>query len=66
MTGQPVATLRADLARKCAAIQPPGVLISQAMTQLLDTVARFVEQGGTLTSRPSPTRRSASTGSTIC
>ena len=36
--------------------QPAGVLISEDMTKLLDTVARFVEQGGTLTidAKPEP------------
>ena len=49
VTGQPVSVTRANLARDIRRYQPTGVLISQAMTQLLDTVARFVEQGGTLT-----------------
>lgn len=48
MTGQPVATLRANWAREVRRYQPAGVLISQSMTQLLETIARFVEQGGTL------------------
>ncbi|MBM3650174.1 MAG: hypothetical protein FJX11_20550 [Alphaproteobacteria bacterium] len=48
-TGQPLTAVRANLAREVRRYQPTGVLISQAMTQLLDTVARFVEQGGTLT-----------------
>jgi len=30
------------------------VLISEAMTRLLDTVARFVERGGTLTVEAKP------------
>jgi hypothetical protein len=36
--------------------QPHGVLITHDMTKVLDTVARFVEQGGTLTldARPQP------------
>jgi hypothetical protein len=56
MTGQPAAATRAAWAREIRRYQPPGVLISQAMTRLLDTVARFVEQGGTLTieARPEP------------
>ena len=54
MTRQPVATLRADWAREVRRYQPSGVLISQAMTQLLDTVARFVEQGGTLVVEAKP------------
>lgn len=56
VTGQPVAATRANLARDIRRYQPPGVLISQSMTQLFDTVARFVEQGGTLTldAQPQP------------
>ena len=56
MTGQPVATVRANWAREVRRYQPTGVLISQSMTQLLDTIARFVEQGGTLAidARPDP------------
>jgi hypothetical protein len=55
-TGQPVSTTRANLARDIRRFQPAGVLITQRLTQLLDTVARFVEQGGTLTldARPEP------------
>jgi hypothetical protein len=54
LTGQPVATLRASWAREVRRYQPAGVLISQSMTQLLDTVARFVEQGGTLVVEAKP------------
>ncbi len=54
MTGQPVATLRASWAREVRRYQPSGVLISQSMTQLLETVARFVEQGGTLVVEAKP------------
>lgn len=54
MTGQPLATTRAAWAREVRRYQPTGVLISQAMTQLLDTVARFIEQGGTLTLDAAP------------
>jgi hypothetical protein len=55
-TGQPVSTTRANLARDIRRYQPPDVLITQDLTQLLDTVARFVEHGGTLTfdARPDP------------
>jgi hypothetical protein len=49
LSGQPAAAIRANWAREVRRYQPSGVLISQAMTQLLDTIARFVEQGGTLT-----------------
>ena len=34
--------------------QPPGVLITEDMTKLLDTVARFIETGGTLTLEAKP------------
>jgi hypothetical protein len=54
VTGQPVATLRANWAREVRRYQPSGVLISQSMTQLFDTVARFVEQGGTLVVEAKP------------
>ena len=56
MTGQPVAVTRANLARDIRRYQPSGVLISEDLTKLLDTVARFVEQGGTLTidAKPEP------------
>lgn len=55
-TGQPVPATRANLARDIRRFQPAGVLITPTLTQLLDTVARFVEQGGTLTldARPEP------------
>ena len=56
VTGQPVSVTRANLARDIRRYQPSGVLISQSMTQLLDTVARFVEQGGTLTIDAQPER----------
>ena len=55
-TGQPVATTRANLARDIRRYQPAGVLITEDLTKLLDTVARFVEQGGKLTidAKPQP------------
>ena len=39
---------------KSAATSRPGVLITQDMSKLLDSVARFVEQGGTLTLEAAP------------
>lgn len=39
---------RPAAAQEIRRFQPPGVLISQDLTNLLDTVARFVEAGGTL------------------
>jgi len=54
LSGQPVATERAALATEIRRYQPPGVLITQDMSRVLDAVARFVEQGGTLTLDASP------------
>ena len=48
LSGQPAATERAALATEIRRYQPPGVLITQDMSRVLDAVARFVEQGGTL------------------
>jgi hypothetical protein len=55
-TGQPTAATRAELAREVRRFQPTGVLITEDMTKLLDTVARFIERGGILTisARPDP------------
>ncbi|UYN93163.1 MAG: hypothetical protein KIT25_13915 [Enhydrobacter sp.] len=55
-TGQPVAAMRAEAAREVRRFQPAGVLITEDMTRLLDTVARFIELGGTLVveARPDP------------
>jgi hypothetical protein len=54
--GQPVSTTRTNLAHDIRRFQPADVLITPGLTQLLDTVARFVEQGGTLTfdAKPAP------------
>lgn len=54
--GQSSAVTRANLAMQVRRYQPPDVLITEDMTKLLDTVAKFVEQGGTLTveARPEP------------
>ncbi|MFI5001198.1 MAG: hypothetical protein ACHQK9_15080 [Reyranellales bacterium] len=54
VTAQPVATARANLAQEIRHFQPTGVLITDDLTKLLDTVARFVEQGGTLTIHAKP------------
>ena len=48
-TGTPVMLLRPLAALQVRKYQPSGVLITDALTKLADTVARFVEQGGTLT-----------------
>lgn len=54
VTGKPVAETRANLAGEIRRYQPTGILISEDMTKLLDTVARFVERGGTLTIEAKP------------
>ena len=54
VTGQSVATTRANLANEIRRYQPPGVLISESMTKLYDTVSRFIERGGTLTIEAKP------------
>ncbi len=53
---QPAATVRSQFAQEIRRFQPAGVLITEDLTKLLDTVARFVEQGGTLVveARPDP------------
>lgn len=54
LSGQPAAAERAALAAEIRRYQPPGVLITQDMSKLLDSIARFVEQGGTLTIEAAP------------
>jgi hypothetical protein len=56
LSGQSLAVERAALATEIKRYQPPGVLITQDMSRILDAAARFVEQGGTLTldARPQP------------
>jgi hypothetical protein len=49
LSGQTLAAERAALAAEIRRFQPPGVLITQDMSKVFDAVARFVEQGGTLT-----------------
>lgn len=55
-TGRPAAVARANLASDIRGYQPPDILITQDFTKLLDTAARFIEQGGTLAvvARPDP------------
>jgi len=53
-SGQGATAERTALAADVRRYQPHGVLITQDMTNLLDTVARFVEQGGTLTIDAAP------------
>ena len=54
LSGQPAAAERAALAAEIRRYQPPGVLITQDLSKLLDSIARFVEQGGTLTVEAAP------------
>jgi hypothetical protein len=49
LSGQTPAAERAALAAEIRRFQPAGVLITQDMSKVFDAVARFVEQGGTLT-----------------
>jgi len=55
-SGQSSAVTRANVATEIRRFQPPNVMITEDMTRLLDTIAKFVEQGGTLTveARPDP------------
>jgi len=53
-TGQSQAEVRASLTQEIRRFQPPGILITEDLGKLLDTVARFVERGGTLTLEARP------------
>ncbi|SJZ56642.1 hypothetical protein SAMN02745126_01651 [Enhydrobacter aerosaccus] len=55
-TRQLPSAARAKLAQDIRSYQPPDVLITEDLTKLLDTAARFIEQGGTLQvdARPDP------------
>jgi hypothetical protein len=55
-SGRTAPEMRAVVAREVRQFQPSGVLITEELTKLLDTVARFVETGGTLTldAKPDP------------
>jgi hypothetical protein len=48
------AAARADLATEIRRYAPPNVLITEDMTKLLETVASFVDKGGTLTLEAQP------------
>jgi len=48
------AAARAGLAEEIRRFQPANVLITDDLTKLLETVARFVEKGGTLTLEAKP------------
>jgi hypothetical protein len=49
LRGEQASALRAGLAQDIRRFQPPGILITEDLSKLLDTVAKFVERGGTLT-----------------
>jgi hypothetical protein len=53
-SGKSPAATRADLATEIKRYAPPNVLITDDLTRLLETVARFVEQGGTLALQAKP------------
>ena len=53
-TGQALTQVRSDLAQEVRRFQPSGILITEDLTKLLDTVARFIERGGTLTLEAKP------------
>jgi hypothetical protein len=47
-SGQLTVTVRTNIAQQVRRYQPPGILITDDLSKLLDTVARFIESGGTL------------------
>jgi hypothetical protein len=53
-SGQSLAQVRSDFAQEVRRFQPAGILITEDLTKLLDTVARFIERGGTLTVEAKP------------
>jgi hypothetical protein len=55
-SGKSPAVARAELAGEIRRYAPPNVLITEDLTKLLETTARFIEQGGTLAlqARPDP------------
>ncbi|MBS0549584.1 MAG: hypothetical protein JSR24_17655 [Proteobacteria bacterium] len=53
-TSQSSAATRANMALQIRRYAPPDVMITEDMTKLLDTVAKFIEQGGTLTIEAKP------------
>jgi hypothetical protein len=48
-SGQQPAAMRSQLAQDVRRFQPPGILITEDLSKLLDTVAKFIERGGALT-----------------
>jgi hypothetical protein len=53
-SGRTPAEMRSLVAKEVRQFQPAGVLITEDLTKLLDTVARFIESGGTLTVEAKP------------
>jgi hypothetical protein len=53
-TGQAPTAVRAAFAEEVRRYQPPGVLITEDFSKLLDTAARFIERGGTFTLEARP------------
>lgn len=53
-TGQAPAAVRTAFAQEVRRYQPPGVLITEDLSKLLDTAARFIERGGTFTLEARP------------
>ena len=53
-SGQAPAAVRAAFAQEIRRYQPPGVLITEELSKLLDTAARFIERGGTFTLEAKP------------
>jgi len=53
-TGQAPAAVRTAFAQEIRRYQPPGVLITEDLSKLLDTAARFIERGGTFTLEAKP------------
>jgi hypothetical protein len=53
-SGRPPTEVRAEMAQEVRRYQPPGILITEELSKLLDTVARFIERGGTLTLEAKP------------
>jgi hypothetical protein len=52
--GESPAAVRVEFAQQVRRYQPPNVLITEELGKLLDTVARFIEQGGTITLEAKP------------
>ena len=53
-TGQAPAAVRTAFAQEIRRYQPPGVLITEDISKLLDTAAGFIKRGGTFTLEAKP------------